>query len=138
LKKKTSKNIKKRVGKAIDAGVGKFETGVKKLDAGFERTGKKGKVVAVAGLATAGVIGAAALVARSGRGNTFRVSPGDDGGWVLTKDGSKKPLAVYPRKRAALSAAREHARGASPSTLYIHNIDGTLAKTHSYEASAKA
>jgi hypothetical protein len=115
--KKTIKKAKKAIGR--DDGVSK-------------------KKVVAAGIATAGLVGAgvATVLARKGDGlHSYHVKPEDEG-WAITLDGEKAPLAHFPRKDEALSAARATAREGAPSRLFIHGQDGHVLESHQYEAEA--
>ena len=118
MKTKTKKKLKKRLGHLIDGGGTKHS--------------KKGKVVAAAGLATAGIIGAAALARRTNGDNVYHVLPHEDDGWAITMDGENEPLATFARKRSALATARTTARKSMPSTLLIHDKKGKVLTSHAY------
>ena len=71
-------------------------------------------------------------VSESGKATVFRVAPHADG-WSLERDGAQRALSVHATKKAALVAARAHARGHAPSTLEILRADGSLADTTAYD-----
>ena len=63
----------------------------------------------------------------------FRVAPHADG-WALERAGAPQALAVHATKKAALVAARAHARAHAPSALEVLRADGSLADTTRYDA----
>lgn len=92
---------------------------------------------AVAGMAVAGAAGVAAFIhfMRKGPRNaaTFHVAAKDDQ-WVIKAEGSDEPVSSFQTKKEALKAARKAATEAAPSDLVIHGSDGSVQKSHSYEA----
>jgi hypothetical protein len=102
------------------------------MDGGGSKHSKTGKVVAAAGLATAGILGAAALARRTNGQSIYHVLPHGEDGWAITMDGANEPLATFARKRSALAAARTTARKSTPSTLLIHDKKGKVLTSHAY------
>lgn len=122
--RKRTKKLKKQVEKGLEGAI----------EAGSEN---KGKTIAAAGIATAGIVGvgiAAARARKKDRVATYHVMPGSEGGWSITREGSDEPLGLYPRKRSALAEARTTANEARPSALVIHGKDGEVQKTHTYDS----
>ena len=84
------------------------------------------KIVAgAAGLAAAGALGVAVTRKTRKKSKAYHVVPADEG-WEITLEGQKKPVGVFPAKRAAVSAARETASAEAPSTLAIHGKSGKI------------
>lgn len=69
----------------------------------------------------------------AGGASVFRVAPHAEG-WALERDGAQRALSVHGTKKAALVAARAHARGHAPSALEVLRADGTVADTTHYGA----
>ena len=121
MKRKDMAKKTKRLRKAVK----------RKLDGGDD--GKR-KVLAAAGLATAGVVGVGVARALSRKGNgvtRYHVVP-DEERWAVRREGEDDPLATFAHKRSALSAARSAAKDTEPSVLTVHGKDGKILRSHVY------
>jgi len=97
--------------------------------------GSRNKAMAAAGVAAAAAAGVAAarLLRNRTSATVLHVQSDQSDGWVLTEDGASAPIERYPRKRQAVTAAREFAREHAPAVLNIHRTDGSVIRTHAYE-----
>jgi poly(hydroxyalkanoate) granule-associated protein len=63
----------------------------------------------------------------------FHVVPNDEG-WVVTVEGEEDHASTHETKKEAVSAARETARGHTPSQLVVHKQDRSVQERFSYGA----
>jgi uncharacterized protein YjbJ (UPF0337 family) len=61
---------------------------------------------------------------RKGERKTFLVTPHPNGGWRVQAEGAKRASSVHRTKPEAVAAAKEKARGKTPSQVLIYKKDG--------------
>jgi uncharacterized protein YjbJ (UPF0337 family) len=61
---------------------------------------------------------------RKGERKTFLVTPHPKGGWRVQAEGAKRASSVHRTKPEAVAAAKEKARGKTPSQLLVYKKDG--------------
>lgn len=61
----------------------------------------------------------------------FEVGSHPDG-WAVRREGAERATVVKPTKKAALHHARGLARNHAPSTLTVHNLDGSVSGSTDY------
>ncbi len=61
---------------------------------------------------------------RKGERNTFLVTPHPNGGWRVQAEGAKRASSVHRTKPEAVAAAKEKARGKTPSQVLVYKKDG--------------
>ena len=71
-------------------------------------------------------------VAREADRKTYVVRPKDGGGWSVTTGGASRATSVHDAKDEAVSAARDLARGKTPSQLLVYKQDGTVQTEQTY------
>ncbi len=96
--------------------------------------GVRGTAAAAAGVVAAAAAGVAAsrLLRNHESATVLHVQTDSEDGWMLTEDGTADPIDRFPRKRQAVTAAREFAREHAPAVLNIHRTDGSVLRTHAY------
>lgn len=144
--KPMSKKIEKKVKKGAKAVEQKAKAVEKRARKAAKRgkkkltSNKKASKAKVAGVAAAGVAGIAGIAAavhllrRDARGRHTLHVIANESEWLITADGKDEPLYRFPTKEEAVDAARQAAQEAAPSELVIHRLDGSVMRSHSYEA----
>ena len=61
---------------------------------------------------------------RKGERKTYLVTPRAEGGWKVQAEGAKRASSVHRTKAEAVAAAKEKARGQTPSQLLVYKKDG--------------
>ena len=61
---------------------------------------------------------------RKGERKTYLVMPRAEGGWKVQAEGAKRASSVHRTKAEAVAAAKEKARGQTPSQLLVYKKDG--------------
>jgi uncharacterized protein YjbJ (UPF0337 family) len=61
---------------------------------------------------------------RKGARKTYLVTPRAEGGWKVQAEGAKRASSVHRTKAEAVAAAKEKARGQTPSQLLVYKKDG--------------
>lgn len=146
ISKKIEKRVKKgrkAVEKQAKKGRKAVEKQAKKIEKRVKSTlaskdgASRAKVAGVAAAGVAGVAGIAAavrLLRRDAKGRVRLHVLANESEWHIKADGEDEPLDRFPTKEEAIDAAREAAQKAAPSELVIHRLDGSVQRSHSYEA----
>jgi hypothetical protein len=61
---------------------------------------------------------------RQGERKTYVVTPHPDGGWQVHTEGASRATSVHRTKPEAVAAAKELARGHTPSQVLVYKKDG--------------
>ena len=61
---------------------------------------------------------------RKGERKTYLVTPHRDGGWKVQAEGASRASSVHRTKPEAVAAAKEKARGQTPSQVLVYKKDG--------------
>lgn len=64
--------------------------------------------------------------------HVYRVTPAEDGGWTVKKDGEPARLARKDSRDEALRAACDLAQGDEPSRVIVESSDGTIAEAGTF------
>lgn len=64
--------------------------------------------------------------------NTYQVKPHLKKGWIVIKNGNKKPYKRFEIKKDAIARAKELAKANPPGAVEIYKLDGTLQSSKSY------
>jgi hypothetical protein len=66
--------------------------------------------------------------------HVYRVTPTEDGGWTVKKDGEDARLARKDSRDEALRLARDLAQQDEPSRVVVESADGTIAEAGKFGA----
>ena len=131
-----AKPISKKIEKTLKDGAKALEKSIQ----GLGSSKSTPSAAAMAGVAVAGVAGVAAAVHYLRKGPdgaaSFHLVPNEDAGWAVNAEGADKPLKTFETKKDALEWAREMAAKEAPCELVIHNLDGKVQTSHSYETAS--
>jgi hypothetical protein len=64
--------------------------------------------------------------------HVYRITPAEEGGWTVRKDGEAAPLARKDSRDEAVRLACDLARRDEPSRVVIEPGDGTIAEEHKF------
>ena len=71
-------------------------------------------------------------IGRSADRKTYTVTPRDDGTWEVRTEGASRATGVHDAKDAAVSQAKELARGRTPSQVLVYKKDGAVQTEQTY------